>query len=801
MLRISKYFCAIILLAIPVFLHGQTHVQNIRGEVIDKITRFPLAGANIVIEGSEPLRGTTTDGEGRFRLEKVPLGRVSLRISFIGYHDLLLTNMELNAGKELVLTAELDEKVYTGQVVEVRAHSDKAAPINKMASVSAREFTVEESEMYAGSRSDVSRMAANFAGVTGKEDSRNDIIIRGNTPSGLLWRIDGIDIVNPNHFAAFGTSGGPISILRNNLLANSDFLTAAFPAEYGNALAGVFDLRTISGNAERHEFLAQVAFNGIEAGAEGPLSRKKGSSYLIDYRYSTLDVFSKIGIQMGTGGAVPKYQDIFFKLNFPGTRIGSVSVFGFGGLSKIAFLDSKKDTNKQKIDFYGTEGWDLTNYSNQAMIGATQQYLINRSSYVRSTLSVHFHNFYTFKDSVTPKTLVTVPFEQSNNLECRLSASFLYNKRFNTRHNLQAGIRGQLFYYGITDSVLLPVRGRYTLKNDYAGYSIVLQPYTEWQFRIRDNLSLNAGIHGQYFNYNNQWSLEPRLGLKWEFVPLHTLSAGAGMHSQTIPVTVFFGQVPSGSGYILSNDNLGFTRSLHAVIAYDYCISENTRLKVETYFQYLYNIPVNAVAYDSYSLLNEGANFEISAPSFLINRGKGKNYGMEVTLERFVSRGFYYLATASVYSSRYKGSDGVWRNTAFSGGYTLNLLGGKEFNLKFRKNKPEKRKKVFVINLKTTASGGQRYTPIDAEQSLAAQKNIYFQDRAFSEKFPDYFRTDLKLAYKMNSRKVTIEWSIEITNIFNQKNVYSQTFNRQTGETYFTYQLGRMIIPQYRIIF
>ncbi len=781
---------------------SQNHTQVIRGSVIDKASKSPLPGANIIVVGSEPLMGTVSDVNGNYSLPAVPIGRVSIRISFIGYNDVLLSNLELNTGKEFVLDVELEEKVFMGKEVVISAQSDKTEGINKMATVSVRQFTVEETNMYAGARSDVARMAANFAGVNGTEDSRNDVIIRGNTPSGLLWRLDDVDIPNPNHFAAMGTTGGPISILRNNLLLNSDFITAAFPAEYGNALAGVFDLKSINGNNQRHEFLAQIAFNGIEAGAEGPISKKKGSSYLIDYRYSTLDVFSKLGIQMGTGQAVPKYQDVFFKFHFPNTKIGTISVFGFGGLSKIAFLDSKKDTNKTKIDFYGTEGWDLTNYSNQAMVGLSDLILVNKSGYVKLTIAATFHNFYTYKDSVTPVTLNTFAYERSNDLECRLFASLYYNHKFNARHNLRAGITATLFYYDVLDSLYEFSANRFWYRNNYRGYSVLLQPYAAWQFKINEKLLLNAGLHGQFYNYSSSFSIEPRLGLKWNLAELHSLSIGLGMHSQMIPVTVFFNQVKLADGsYQMTNNHLDFTRSLHAALAYDWNISENTRLKLETYYQYLYHIPIAADSLNSYSLLNEGANFEVMAPSFLTNRGTGYNYGVELTIERFLSKGFYYLGTASVYASKYRGSDGVERHTAFSGGYNVNLLAGKEFNLKFRKKKPEKRKKTFTINLKTTFNGGQRYTPIDEALSLQAQKNIYIDNLAYSDKFKDYMRTDLKLAYKMNGKRVTIEWSLEITNIFNQKNVFNQTFNSKTGESYFTYQLGRLIIPQYRIIF
>ena len=783
-------------------MSAQKHTQTIRGKVFDKVSQTPLPGASVVLLDSEPLRGVVTDTNGQFRIEQVPVGRAGIRISFLGYHEVTLSNLELNTSKELVLDIGLDERVFMGTEVVIRADADKSGAINKMSTVSTRVFSIEETEKYAGARSDIARMASNFAGVTGADDSRNDIVIRGNTPSGVLWRLDDMDIPNPNHFAAFGTSGGPICILRNNLLSNSDFLTAAFPAAYGNALSGVFDVKMINGNNEKHEFLAQVAFNGIEAGAEGPVSRKQQSSYILNYRYSTLDVFSKMGIQMGTGQGVPKYQDVLFKLNFPKTKAGSFSLFGIGGLSNISFLDSQKDTTKEKIDFYGSQGWDIVNHSNQGLIGLTHNYLINKKAWIRNILGFTYHNFYTTHDSVSPVNLQPLPYQGTNNEEMRLFVSSVFQQKFNARHNLRAGLIFTAYHYWLIDSIYKAEENGFRFLNDHAGYAFLLQPFAEWQYRIGENLVMNTGLHLQYYNISRSYAVEPRWGLKWNFAPTQTLGLGYGLHSQSIPVTIAFRQAPDAdSTYQLTNSGLGFMRSHHVALSYDWRISENTRLKAELYYQYLFDIPVNRGRADSYSLLNEGANFEFESPDSLFNGGKGQNFGLELTVKRFISRGFYFLATGSLYDSKYCGSDQIWRNSAFNGRYTVNLLAGKEFNIKLRKKKEEKRKKTLIINLKTTRSGGQRYTPIDEAASLAANRNIYYDEQAFSQRFPDYWRTDFKLGYKMNGKRITVEWSLEITNIFNQKNVFSQTFNRKSGASYFTYQLGRVIIPQYRITF
>jgi hypothetical protein len=264
--------------------NSQTITQTIKGIVVDKQTQMPIPGVIVQLINSEPIIATSTNEKGEFKLSNTPIGRWQINFQMVSYKEKYITII-LNAGKESVSTIELEESVIQGQEIVVTAEQDKTKTNNKMSTVSSRLFSSEEAARYAGSRNDPARMAANFAGVSGANDSRNDIIIRGNSPIGILWRLNGLDIPNPNHFGNSGSTGGPISILNNNTLDNSDFLSGAFAADYGNATSGVFDLKIRQGNNEKYEFLAQMGFNGFELGAEGPIT--KNSSFLLNYRYST----------------------------------------------------------------------------------------------------------------------------------------------------------------------------------------------------------------------------------------------------------------------------------------------------------------------------------------------------------------------------------------------------------------------------------------------------------------------------------------------------------------------------------
>ena len=313
-------------------------MASISGSVVDAEARYPLLGATVQVLTAPDLV-TTADLDGRFKLENVPLGRHALQVSFIGYEARVLEGIVVTSGRPVVLSIELQESVVAMQAAEVTATQDGEV-MNEMATVSARAFTVEETDRYAGSRGDPARMASNFAGVQGADDSRNDIVVRGNSPTGVLWRVEGVDLPTPTT-SRCPERRGPVAIVNNKTLANSDFFTAAFPAEFGNSTAAVFDLRLRNGNQDQWHGSAQLGFLGTEVLAEGPLNREKRSSFLINYRYSTAVIFSALGIDIGTS-AVPKYQDGSFKLHVPTSGGGAFSLWGLGGNSSVDILISTR---------------------------------------------------------------------------------------------------------------------------------------------------------------------------------------------------------------------------------------------------------------------------------------------------------------------------------------------------------------------------------------------------------------------------------------------------------------------------
>lgn len=773
----------------PVDSKAQLPVQVIRGTVTDKVSQEKLTGAAILLLDSLNTNGAVCDIDGKFRLENVPLGRRFLRVTFIGYKEATIPVI-VTSGKEVVLEIELEQSVVQGREVVIVAERQKDRANNEMSTVSARSFTVEETSRYAGSLNDPSRMAANYAGVSGANDARNDIIIRGNSPLGLLWRLNGMEIPNPNHFGSIGTTGGPISILNNNLLDKSDFMTSAFPAEYGNALAGVFDLQMRTGNNEKREYLAQLGFNGFEFGAEGPIGKRGGASYLVNYRYSTLGVFKAVGIDFGAGAAVPGYQDLSFNVNFPNSRAGKFTIYGIGGISDVDVLDKDRDTTA--TDLY-TDGARQDGYfgNNMGVIGLQHTYFFNSTTYSKLSLSASTSGEDYKVDSIGETDNTPFPVYRNNSNQQRYSFNYSWNKKFSSRDYLKAGIILDRYQYAYRDSSF--EHDHWQKYTDFEDGSFLLQAYTQLQHKFSDQLSLNAGLHYQQFMLNNTNAIEPRLGLRWEMKEGQSLSAGAGFHSQLQPMYIYLQKTYLENGsYLETNRDLGLNKSTHYVLAFDKSLGKNMRVKAETYYQDLRNVPIE-IRPTWYSILNEGADFGIGSVDSLFNGGTGKNYGVELTLEKFYSKGYYFLITSSLFESKYTGSDGIERNTAFNGNFTVNALAGKEWTVRG--------KNVIGFNFRTTYAGGKRYIPIDMKESERLGETRFDYTRAYEDRRKDYFRTDIKISYRMNRKRATHELSLDIDNVFNTQNIWQEIYDPKTGSVKTEYQLGLFPVPLYRLTF
>ncbi len=763
--------------------------QTIKGVVLDEQSGNVLFGATVTI--TENNNSAITDAQGFFKLSDISIGRQNVKVTAIGYEDAFVQNIEVTSSKEVVLEIKLKEKVKRLDDVTIKTSKSKSKALNEAAVVSARQLSIDEAFRYSGTRSDPSRMAQNFAGVSGSNDGRNDIIIRGNSPVGVLWRMDGIDIPNPNHFSTLGATGGPVSMLNINTLKNSDFLTSAFPAQYGNALSGVFDLKLRNGNNEKHEFLGQAGFNGFEFGAEGPINKKTKASYLVNYRYSLVAALQGIGLNFGTGSATPYYQDGTYKINLPTKNAGTFSLFGVIGESHINFPpETQGDDN-----LYSTSDGSIRDRrfkSLTAFNGLSHSYFFNANTSGKLTVAIsNFASKYN-EDIVTSGKPNTLGFFRKSD-QTKFSLGYNFNKKFNARNVLTSGINADINnlklrqdYIPDGDSILTNLIN----SNEKA---TLLRAFVNFGHRFSDKFSTNLGLYYQHFSLNNSNSIEPRWNLKYQLKQNQSLAFGVGMHSQTQPLEVYFYQSKTPSGQtILTNKDLDFVKSLHTVIGYDINFSKLLRFKTEVYAQYIYNAAVEKTA-SNFSMLNAGADFVFPNKTNLVNNGNGYNYGLELTLERFLNKGFYYLFTTSIFESKYRGSNEIWRNTAFNSNFVLNALAGKEIKLS--------KKSTFGIDSKITITGGQRYTPFDVNASKNAGYVIYKEAETFEKQNDTYFRLDLKFSYNRNGKRVTQKWYIDLQNLTNRKNIYLRTLNPKTGAISQINQIGLFPNINYQITF
>lgn len=785
-------------------LMSSAQTQIVKGRIIDAQSEYPLIGAIIVITDSDPMIGAVTDVGGRFRIEHVPVGRQNFGVQYIGYKSISLPNVLVTAGKEVVLEVKLEESVEKLEAVVVTADANKDMPINELAKVSARTFNLEETTRFSGGRNDVARLATSFAGVSAPNDSRNDIIVRGNSPTGLLWRIEGIPVATTNHFATLGVTGGPVNALNTNLLRTSDFLTGAFPAEYGNANAAVFDINFRNGNSENYEFTGQMSvFSGLEFLAEGPLSKKNNSSFVASYRYGIASLAAT-----GTS-AIPYYQDLSFKVNLGQSKIGQFALFGLGGASSIDF----KGDEIEEDDLFANPSTDAYVDNRIGVLGLTHLYHLNKSTFVKSAVGwATTQNEYLqdnlirdSTDQVIDKYLAT----NVGNKEFRYTFSSSITKKFSARWHMKAGYLGEWYHAQFNNSdrdnrVEIPdqdgdgIPDHFLTLTDVDDQYFLHQAYGQAVYNVTDKLSLTAGVHSQYLNLNEKWSLEPRAALSYQFRPDQRISIAYGLHAQMIPTPLLFleTELPDGSS-IRSNEGLDFMRSHHLVVAYDRSLGTDWRLKAEGYYQRLYKLPVERVA-SSYSVINEGADFSYNERAYLTSQGKGANYGLELTLEKFFSKNYYLLFTSSVFESTYKGSDQISRSTAFDNRYVLNVLMGKEWAF------GKEGQNAWTFDTKLTTSGGKPYTPVDLAATRAnAGREVRFEEIAFSEHYENYIRWDVKFGVRLNSMKKSIshQFFVDLQNVTNRKNEFVKRYNEVTDEINSVKQIGFFPDVMYRIQF
>lgn len=757
--------------------------QTVRGTVLDKESLIPLPGANVIIRTRHRLIGGISDESGKFRLEGVPVGRHTLQITYVGYKDIQLPEIYVGSAREVILDIELVENVQDIEAVEVRPYA-KGEPMNDMAVVSARSFSVEETRRYAGAASDPGRMALSFAGVNTDDDLSNQIVVRGNSPNGMLWRMEGVQIPVPNHFYQEGYDAGYVSVLSADMLGNSDFFTGAFPAEYGNGTAGVFDMSLRNGNNQQREYSVEIGSMGADIALEGPFSKNYNGSYLINGRYATFAILNMIGVKID-GDLLPEYSDLSYKFFLPTRKAGTFSIWGLGGISKV-FDEPVADSSL----------WDMYDmkygYSTRAKTGSTgitHKIFPDEKSFIRTSLA--FTGYTSSDSSYTLNRDYQREYDYGeffSSSAIRFSTS--YNRKFTARTTVKTGMELSKQYFEYNSLYLDETTRQWINDINGKGNTEIVQGYLQMKHKFSDEFQVNAGLHYMHFAMNGEHSFEPRLGLRWNFQPSQSLNLGFGKHSKHELLMRYSIMSEVGEDSMAyANPDLKLNKAYHIVLGYTKHFNHDIRFMTEIYYQHLFDLPVARDSSKTYSSINDDF---FGMP--MISEGIGRNYGIEFTLEKYFVDSYYFLFTLALYNAEYKPLDGNWYNSRYNNNHIMNLTGGKEFTVR--------NKNTLGVNMRFLWSGGKRDTPIETDEDPETGVIWYFdQKKINSIQYEDYLRLDLGISYTINNPKVAHEFSVDIQNVTARENVSGKSYDPETGFTYVSTMTGILPFINYKLRF
>jgi hypothetical protein len=766
------------LLLCSINVEAQQLTQTIRGTVVDVDTREPLIGANVYVGDVEDNNiGTVTDIDGKFVLKNVPVGRRIIKCGYIGYGEFVRDNIQVNSAKEYILDIELKEGIMVDEIV-VKAYTRNQA-VNELAVMSVRRLDPEELQYHAATANDPSRLVMGFPGVQPSRDSRSDVVIRGNSSAGLLWRLNGIDIPNPNHFARRGTSGGGITIFSSAMLGSSDFSVGAFPAEYGNAFSGVFDMNFRNGNMYNREHTFKAGLLGLDIASEGPIKKEK-SSYLVNFRYSTLGILNQMGIYLIGPRTDNNFYDLSFNIHHKGEK-ANFNFWGIGGNSIEVF----RPEEELRAVFDDAYTYDFE--TNMGALGASMNYLIDSKSYVKVNLAVMGQRVVISDDTLSSDgDRTTLNYDDYTNK--RISLTAFYKRTFNPKMNMKVGaLVSNLGYKFILNEWDFDTQQQNEVINSN-GNTLLVQPYVQFSFRPTDKFTLNAGVHSIFLALNNTNSIEPRLSMKYQLTDKASLALAYGLHGRMLPLGSYFTEV-NGE---LPNFDLEMIKAHHFVAAYDQALGDKYRLHLETYYQTLNNVPINTA--EKYWMLNDVQGFATDA---LTNEGTGQNIGIDLFLERFFDEGVFFILSGSVFNSTFSlPNDDTKYDTQYNSRVAGTFTGGKIFQVNDNT--------TIETGLKLLFNGGMPITPLlgGAENADGFRPTLDVS-RPFSERIDPYFRPDIRIALRKNREKFSYWLALDIQNVINRQNMdgLSYVFDRELDSWRNRYQSALTPILSFQIDF
>lgn len=771
--HVSSWLVATLLFLFTLTASGQT----LRGTVKDAITGEPLPGATVSVVGHKDLKAIAK-GDGSFEIKNISIGRYTVESQYLGYEPERIIEVLISSAKEMVINFRLRELPTQLQEVTVSPAVNKARTVNPTTVAGATMISVEEADRFGGNFEDINRVVRHYVGTTGSIDN-NGISTHGNPPAMTAYRIEGVEIPSPVHLDEIGGHGtGQISILHTDFLTNGDYYTTAAPAEIGNALGGVMDMRFRNGNASTYEHSAKISMVGVNATSEGPISKKNGSSYLVSYRYGMTKLANDIGLSINEGDQAG-YHDVQFKLNFPLSSQSTFSVWGVGGWSGTSF--NFDDTDEEWTCLYQQQE-DKADIKTM-MGGLTLDLGLGQGWRLKGNLAATHRDFSfgvryaIFADDgitrLTEQNRKTAtfgpvnPFALMDNKTLWLTASADVQKRFSSHYLLKFGSSIRHIDYeqtyqeaeNIFTGLLLPVNSADKQMQQVDAYATNNLRFGQWTF--------NAGLHLSGWTLSSDWTLQPRFSTEWRLADGHAISFGYGMSTRTESYDTYFAK--------LSNQDLKPIRSHQLVLDYKWQPSLAFCIKAEGWAEWQSAVPVSSTS--TYCSLNRHLGYQTFPTLELVSEGRARNYGVSLSAEHYMTTGFYWLLNGSVYKSEYRGSDQIWRPTLFDRGWTANVVGGKEWKIK--------NKHLLAANIAFTAMGGRRHTPFDEARSALLYDAgspfvAYDETRTMEERTDPVIDLSLNITYRIHGKKVDQVIGLDYMNILANEEPYKDFFDYNT---------------------
>jgi hypothetical protein len=766
--------------------------QILRGTITDAVDGLPLVGATVYLLLNEE-KSVIADRYGNFRFDSIPVGRYQLKATYVGYKSVLLSEVLVESGKECIKHIALELGMEELGEILVVAGRPKLSPL------SVQTITAEQTQRYAATFYDPGRLVTAFAGVINQDDQANNIVVRGNSPTTTVWWLEGAEIVNPNHTANAGTvsdrvmpNGGGVNILSAQLLGDSYFFNGNHPMQYGNSLGGILDMRLRTGNDEQREYTAQIGLIGVDLAAEGPFRKNNAAAYLINYRYSTLGLLNQMGVQLGDEKV--SFQDLSFNISLPTENIGHLTIFGMFGASSNVF-EAQRDTTAWQIQ---KDRRDIYFKSKMGAFGLTYNVPFTERAFWKTTLILSSmtsnREDYRLENDFSRNMI-----SRDERQETKLSFASILQYRFSNKTTLKTGLNAMQYTPNVRTGEFITPDSVHIYMEGFSR-NWLYRPYANLEYNPITPLQFNVGVGYAYYVTNNTSSVEPLFSVKYNFKQNQAISFAYRLQSQLQAPTVYFGANITANDFSSDKGELGYNRSLemtkahHLGLAYQTNIQDKLNINAELYYQQLFDVPIIDNGVSTFSALNL---LDEIIEDTLVSAGTGRNYGLEITVQKFMEDGYYLLLTSTLYESKYTAADGIERDTRFNGNYALVLSGGKEFRWQSKKDNTC----VLGVNLKMAYLGGFRVTPIDITQSQKMNETIFIESQAFSEELPNYFKTDFRIYFKKSHPKYTTTLALDLQNMTNQQNVAYYYYDTEQAAVVTKNQLGLIPLLIYRVEF